>query len=91
MHVVLWLKRASKAQGVIQPDPTNACQGEIAVTVLPRGKGQIHICMYIHSHSLSFITCPLFLNTTQTVLAKYMHLAEDVFLSLMIYMGVKLL
>lgn len=45
MHVVLWLKCASRAQSVIQSDPANAFRWEIAVTVLPGGKGreQIHI------------------------------------------------
>lgn len=44
----------------------------------------------ILSRALSF-SLPLFLNTSQPAGAKCMHLAEDVFLDLLIYMGVKLL
>lgn len=57
----------------------------------PMRKGSKYTYARIYIRSLSFTACPLFLNTSKAALAKCMHLAEDVFLDLLIYMGVKLL
>ena len=90
MHVVLWLKRASGAQGIILSDPANACQGEITVTAFPWRRGE-NTNMHTYTYSLVFTTCALLLKTIQPALPKCMHLAENIFLNVLIYMWVKLL
>lgn len=56
-----------------------------------QGSQYTYARMYKLSLSLQHTTCSLFLNTSRAALAKCMHLVDDVYLDLLIYMGVKLL